>query len=196
MRKVSTPVAFAIIIVAAVILIGAIYLWQSKTDQYLVLKITPTSIPQSQTIGWKTYANSEYGFSFEYPSDWNFHATPAGASVLTKQHDESQSPSGKAIDFSVSACKLSEQSCVNDKQDLDQQIQFYSSTQNTALSVAGKIGHQWVMAGAGYVYTGAIEANGILYVLHSSVNEYETRYPSSMSDSKVKTIFDSFKFVN
>ena len=41
----------------------------SQTDT--IASTSPQSAqPQTNTSGWKTYTNSQYGFSFEYPVDW------------------------------------------------------------------------------------------------------------------------------
>jgi hypothetical protein len=196
MKKISTLVGIIIIIVVAIIAFGGVFAYQyfSKSQTPITKSQTNSNV---QTADWKTYTSGEYGFSFNYPADWSLQTTAAGVSVLTKQHEAYNvgSLNGSNIDFSVSACKLSDKECLATKQDLDKTFSSYSSAQNTALLVDGVSGHQWVEGSDQYAYIGVIESNGILYQFNSTVDEYTTRYPDAMSDLQVKAIFDSFKFI-
>lgn len=48
--------------------------------------ITPT---QSTTTNWQTYKNSQYGFVFMYPNDWEFSP---GINILLTKRDTTQKP--------------------------------------------------------------------------------------------------------
>lgn len=43
---------------------------QKQVSQKPVIPQTNNSIVTDETAGWKTYTNSQYGFSFKYPSEW------------------------------------------------------------------------------------------------------------------------------
>jgi uncharacterized protein YxeA len=75
-----------LLIVVILIVVGGIYYFLSNTNKKFVdnsVKIqvatttttntssTQTSASKSTTANWKTYMNSQYGFEFQYPADWN-----------------------------------------------------------------------------------------------------------------------------
>ena len=184
-----------LVIIIAVVVIGiVVYYFQSKSDTGIITENGTQTSSNNQNSDLKIYTDPQSRFSFSYPSDCNFHTMDGGVYVLTKQHDASDSPGGKTVDFSVSVCKLSDQVCATKKQELDQAIKSYSENQDTKLSLNGKNGGQYVTSGAGDYYSAVIESSGNLYVLGSTVQEYKTRYPAKMFNQQVKAIFDSFKF--
>jgi len=60
-KKVSTLVGVIIIIVAAVVLFGGIFTYQYFSAKANNIQTT------DQTVGWKTYTNTQYGFEVQYP---------------------------------------------------------------------------------------------------------------------------------
>lgn len=67
-----------VLIIVALVLIGAVYFIFSKKDKNILFQNTEIKISQSsQPIGedlstsdWKTYRNEKYGLDFKYPSNW------------------------------------------------------------------------------------------------------------------------------
>jgi hypothetical protein len=66
-------------ILLLVLVVSASQLWQTKNDQIKNLSLAATPIHRTMkadtiqmvdTSTWKTYTNSYYGFSFEYPKEW------------------------------------------------------------------------------------------------------------------------------
>ncbi|HEX9503252.1 MAG TPA: hypothetical protein VF974_02925 [Patescibacteria group bacterium] len=59
--------------IAVVIALGATaYYWQATSSP--LPKFEPVKHKQNSTANWKTYTNTEYGFSFKYPNDFNVYA--------------------------------------------------------------------------------------------------------------------------
>ena len=95
----------------------------SKTVSTTVTKITPTVSQITPTIteseipsGWKTYTDSTYKFSINYPSDWTLSKTAEGFSLISskmakKVAEAGDEPTvfGPEIEFSIynSLSKLS-----------------------------------------------------------------------------------------
>ncbi|OGE87738.1 MAG: hypothetical protein A3J07_03425 [Candidatus Doudnabacteria bacterium RIFCSPLOWO2_02_FULL_49_13] len=48
---------------AAIVVVGGIYLWQNP-------RIVKAPVTTNETVNWKTYTNTKYGFEFKYPSNW------------------------------------------------------------------------------------------------------------------------------
>lgn len=84
-KGMSAVLAIVIIIVIVLIVGGAIWYWYSKTavkdtaNMDIPEKTTSASASASpsasgtdETVGWKTYSNSTYGFSINYPSDLTY----------------------------------------------------------------------------------------------------------------------------
>lgn len=60
-----------ILILIAIIAYAGIWYWQKQqVAQQVVPTVTPRVI--DETADWKTYTNTQYGFEFRYPSNWNF----------------------------------------------------------------------------------------------------------------------------
>ena len=77
------------IIVALAVIVGAgviayQYQWQGAEEE------APAQIetPENETAGWKMYSNTQYGFSFEYPSSWKL--TPEDNSIVVSQNEVGQ----------------------------------------------------------------------------------------------------------
>lgn len=64
---------FFILAVIAVI-IGSFILRNSRFQ--VVQKSNSESTPSGQSVTWKTYSNAKYGYSINYPSDWQVREYP------------------------------------------------------------------------------------------------------------------------
>ena len=54
------------------------YTWCATKNKCLRTWEEKCDTATDQTAGWKTYTNTQYGFSFQYPSDWEAVNTPQG----------------------------------------------------------------------------------------------------------------------
>jgi hypothetical protein len=64
-KGISTLTGIIIIVVVAVVLFGGVFAYQ-----YFATKSKPKVVQtQTQTAGWKTYTNTQYGFKFSVP-EW------------------------------------------------------------------------------------------------------------------------------
>jgi PsbP-like protein len=182
---------FIISLVILIILVASgIYLYENNKKVEI-----NAGVPSSALA---TYSNEKYGFSFKYPADWILHSDPNGASVLTKEHEShntSDSLNGMTVDFSISACELSDKVCSANKKDMDGMISSYSNGGQNDLTFAidGATGYQLVSGSDQYSYNAMIVRNGIVYNFHSTPEVYAMKYPN-IADKQVKAIFDSFKF--
>jgi len=84
---------------------AGIWYWQ---DQQVAQEVVPTFTPRPSTTpdptaDWKTYTNTQYGFEFKYPSDWNswLDSNNVASIVNLQQKDDDM---GSAV-ISVSATK-------------------------------------------------------------------------------------------
>ena len=69
-RKTIPPfIGIAIIVIVAVVLFGGVFEWQYFSVPETPVAIQPQTI-QNQTAGWKMYTNTQYGFSFQYPTNF------------------------------------------------------------------------------------------------------------------------------
>ena len=73
-KKISTPIAFSIIIILSVV-VGIVDYWLYSEIQNLKLTVSELKIPEKKEIqeesnGWNVYANKEYGFTIDYPKEW------------------------------------------------------------------------------------------------------------------------------
>lgn len=69
---------FWIIFILVSLALGAVslyYVRQPAPDVGPIAVHHATTTPQTELKDWKTYTNSEYGFSFQYPSTWEFSDT-------------------------------------------------------------------------------------------------------------------------
>jgi len=97
------PLMIVSVILLATLLTGAYLLGKnqivnqksaSKTVQAIAPTVTPTPNP---TANWKTYSNSNYNFSFQYPSDWTVVDNSKGESFTIS----AASPKGLMLNFST-----------------------------------------------------------------------------------------------
>ena len=75
-------IGIAIIIVVAAILFGGVFAYQyfageSGQNSEFFGSSQKTNQTQTQTAGWKTYTNTQYGFSIKYPTNGSFTADDA-----------------------------------------------------------------------------------------------------------------------
>jgi hypothetical protein len=52
------------------------------------------STTTTSTTGWKTYSNTQYGFSFQYPSDWKLTDNPTNKTVTIATNDAGEAVEG------------------------------------------------------------------------------------------------------
>lgn len=81
-KGISTLVGVVIIIAVAVILFGGIFAYQYfatlkannqpqvQNQQQAINQQTNNNQPADLTAGWKTYNETDFGFSFKYPNTW------------------------------------------------------------------------------------------------------------------------------
>jgi hypothetical protein len=62
-------------IVLVLIAVGGYFLWSKKAKAPVVAQtntpVTSTPTQAGDMANWKTYTNTQYGFEFQYPADWN-----------------------------------------------------------------------------------------------------------------------------
>ncbi len=70
-------VLYIILGILALATIGlGVFVWnENKLNQKVAETKILTQIAVDPTITWKTYTNTKYGLSFQYPSDWKFNDT-------------------------------------------------------------------------------------------------------------------------
>lgn len=73
MIKTSKDFANIILVVVIVVIAGAVGYFAVRKSG-LTVHQPPTStfvpIPKDETVSWKTFTNSQYGFVVRYPADW------------------------------------------------------------------------------------------------------------------------------
>ncbi len=69
-NQVPTWLGFLIIIIVAVLVSGSVCAYQYFYIQSQEAKLAVVETPKSETAGWKTYKNDEYGFEIRYPVDY------------------------------------------------------------------------------------------------------------------------------
>jgi hypothetical protein len=63
------PLLLALIVI--MLIGGGVYVYQqNKQANQPTTAISTTQTPNSQTADWKTYTNTKYGYSLQYPNDW------------------------------------------------------------------------------------------------------------------------------
>jgi hypothetical protein len=178
-----------ILLIIVVILGGAIYYFNYTSRK---------SVVEAPTYPIKTYLDPEYGFSFNYPSDWildnDKHDGITNIGIFSKPVKEDSVP-----DFNVFVCKISTELCAKIKNNQSDTINVKKD-----VVIDGKKGLQGVSKIDNDVrsYSAVIERTGILYVVsHSYIIDLNStttgsqypEYPNSFSDQKIKAIFDSLK---
>lgn len=88
-----------LIIIAALLVAGGAYVYvQNKqtnqmSDVTLPDQTTPTAqTSNTQTADWKTYTNSQYSFSFQYPANLEFNSYESSPGVFTFQVSKTKTP--------------------------------------------------------------------------------------------------------
>lgn len=66
-QKGLAPIAIILIVAA---LIGGHFLYQNKAA--IKSATQQTSSTTNETVNWKTYTNTKYGYSIKYPSEWEY----------------------------------------------------------------------------------------------------------------------------
>ena len=91
-EKVKTSTGLIIIFAAAVVIFGGAYTWANLNPPVEVGDAIFSTVDSaaSQTAGWKTYTNSDLGFSFKYPNTWK-------DVVLTKLDNTNENYGGKYL---------------------------------------------------------------------------------------------------
>ena len=69
-KGISTIMGIIIIVAVAVILFGGVFAYQYFVTKSQTPNIETTGPALSEVKGWKTYTNTQYGFSIQYPTDW------------------------------------------------------------------------------------------------------------------------------
>ncbi len=126
MQKGQTPVLILVgILIIIVVAGGAYFLGKSANSKPSSTPVVtsqspqPALIPQStpdaspaptgagETTNWKIYTNSEYGFSFKYPSNWKYEPNPAFPTTIaffevgvTPIHHDGDTKSNEVFNFS------------------------------------------------------------------------------------------------
>ncbi len=114
----TTLIGIIIIIAVAVVLFGGVFSYQYYLkSQTLNQNAKTTNSPvqsQQATEGWKTYTNTEYGFEFNYPGNWETYEKPGQVNLGPK--DKTFSYEGmKYSPFRVIFHKGSMQDDINDR---------------------------------------------------------------------------------
>ncbi len=90
MKNKGSAVVWVIIIIAILVIAGGIYFYSQPKESVVVPTqnqvATSTATTSTNTTGWQTYTDSQYGFSIEYPG--------------SVQPQEGYAVSGKGVKFS------------------------------------------------------------------------------------------------
>lgn len=107
-KGISTLIGIIIIAVVAVVLFGAVFAYQyfvakSKTPISNVQSNSNTQTTNTETVGWKTYVNSEYGFEITYPvaGDVAERKNKDGSKTIVMNLNPSDSPTQRSIEINV-----------------------------------------------------------------------------------------------
>lgn len=165
--------------------------YEQKTD--IELETANTQVP-SETSHWKTYTNSQYGFTLKYPSSYSLNDSPGKQPYFEYEISEVASFSGKSnyIDsslFSVfadnnsvnlSMCLKDDPGSANPK-DLTETKEingnnFYVLYDNTSDNAMG--------GARGTVSEYHIIHNGYCYILNSNIYWREAGYLGIMENGK------------
>jgi len=67
-----------IILIAVAVSVVLLYRYFSAKESIFFTDQVTEEMPPSITPGFKTYRNTEFGFEFQYPENWSFHANTFG----------------------------------------------------------------------------------------------------------------------
>lgn len=76
-----------IIILAIVAVGGGVYYKHQKDKQSKPIEIGAQATTTDQVSGWKTYTNTKYGFSFQYPTDWRLLTDDSNSTIVIASGD-------------------------------------------------------------------------------------------------------------
>jgi hypothetical protein len=92
----------------ALAVIAGIYYWQTTSNLPSTFDL-PKHKVQDSTATWKTYSNSQYGFSFKYPNNWSLGGEPVSYGNNTGINTEiSSSPGHPEFDIEIFNIKSNE----------------------------------------------------------------------------------------
>lgn len=98
-KQIPTWLGILIIVLVSILLFGGVFAWQyyakisnsqfqiSNENQNAQPAQSPSGNasgenPNSETAGWKTYTNTQYGYEIKYPSDWIFNDDPSYSPIV------------------------------------------------------------------------------------------------------------------
>lgn len=73
------PLAQIIFVLVLLIITGTTFYFLGKAQNTKTTTINPSIVPSSQppqTVTWKTYSNTKYNYTIDYPNDWTFIEYP------------------------------------------------------------------------------------------------------------------------
>jgi len=169
--------------------------------------ITTTGAPTTQTAGWKTYTNNEYGFEFKYPASGNMKIVPPGdvvkATIILPIAEEGMHTNIDAKNLYINIKQNNNDSvCVGQN--------YYSQTSNILINGIqfSKGGGGEGAAGHSYVYTDYTTSKNnaciTMSFIISSYNDLQipaynggepfTQYDFSKEEPLFSQIISTFKF--
>lgn len=168
----------------------------------------PSQAVANETVGWKTYANTEYGFEFKYPKEWIISENNTGTTVSVWSSESRKNQSIGAIipiypELSVNYQNISSfkefakglvGKDVSGAKDFVSSYGYFGSY--TDANMGGQKGYAVISVANRAVYTLYFEYNGGVYVLGTedfSEGKYDPKNPKI--DANVKNIFSTFKFI-
>lgn len=187
------PLALAVIFFASFIIIF------SPVGKKNIIKISPTSPP----ISWQTYTNDQYGFEFQYPSNWIKENESTNQICFNSSETHFQAiKNGYDIDF-----------CVSFSQNINGVINPYTTPSVTyedlndfynKTSTNPAIEYQWsglitVNNNNGYKYVSCGHGCYFGIIIENNKGIYEIEFITAFDESKLtdiqKQILSTFKFL-
>lgn len=78
------------IAIVLVVVGGIVFLNSQYRTKYFTFTNYAEQVPTTPTTDWKTYTNTQYNFSFSYPSDFALTSQRIALSYIFKCHDDDQ----------------------------------------------------------------------------------------------------------